>query len=66
MEEKMDRKCENCKFFEDINKWGHCRRYAPRHISGVGTGYEEKMWPEVKSYDWCGEFQEKEPCPKAA
>ena len=61
----MDQNCENCKFYNvlhDIKEWqdGECRRYAPRHISGVGTGYEEKLFPEVKVHDWCGEWKEEE------
>lgn len=49
--------CKTCKFFDEVNNFGYCRRYAPRHLSGVGTGFEENKWPEVQPDDWCGEYQ---------
>ena len=51
-------KCKTCKFYDKIN--GHfCRRYAPRHISGVGTGFEDVLFPVVSPEDWCGEYVDK-------
>jgi hypothetical protein len=62
----MSETCESCRFSHLLNEKDsftgktypalECRRYAPRHISGVGTGYEENLWPRVKFGDWCGEW----------
>jgi hypothetical protein len=53
-------KCKNCKFFDETYERaegvGACRRYAPRLVSGVGTGYEERLFPLVVDDDWCGEY----------
>jgi len=58
--------CINCKFWIELPlkreniyaQTGQCSRYAPREISGVGTGYNSKLWPEVAAGDWCGEYIE--------
>jgi hypothetical protein len=51
---KRKRTCLIC-CYHDMET-GYCKRYAPRHISGVGTGYEEHLWPRVDASDWCGEW----------
>ena len=50
--------CKDCKFYEQHKnrECGYCRRYAPRHISGVGTGFEDVLFPTVSNEDWCGEY----------
>jgi len=57
--------CSECKFFvPDLpaGDVGDCRRYPPgAYIEGdfevTWTKYE---FPDVRSDDWCGEFQPKE------
>jgi len=61
--------CENCKFYKTINSsatstrteldFGECRKHAPTHHSGVGTGYEKKLFPIVLWNNWCGEYEVK-------
>lgn len=60
----MEESCKTCRFYQPHKKGngadlevGFCRRYAPRHVSGVGTGYEEILWPTVTEDDWCGEYE---------
>ena len=55
--------CKDCRYFElagtdKENQRFECRRYAPRRTHGVGTGSDEKLWPEVDPLrDWCGQFE---------
>jgi len=56
----MDKeRCKLCRYFDVTSK--ECRRYAPRHLSGIGTGYSNEKWPVVTEDDWCGEFVPKYP-----
>lgn len=52
--------CDNCAHWRGIRdrvrETGECRRYAPRQISGVGTGCSTKKWPETECDDYCGEW----------
>ena len=62
-ERMMNKKsCVHCKFFgDDIVKGykvGVCRRYAPRFISGVGTGETSQRFPMAYPDEWCGEYIE--------
>ena len=62
-ERMMNKKsCVHCKFFgDDIVKGykvGVCRRYAPRFISGVGTGETSQRFPMAYLDEWCGEYIE--------
>jgi hypothetical protein len=59
-----DQCCNNCRFCHveltgDITVSIQCRRYAPRKLHGVGTGYESDRWPVIAPDDWCGEFEPK-------
>lgn len=60
----MDKKCINCIYagVERIKGYDAlvCKRYAPRWISGVGTGETDQNFPIVYSDEWCGEFVEGE------
>ena len=51
--------CLCCKFWrwsENSKRW-ECHRNAPQHLCGVGSGYEEHLWPEVVAGEWCGEWE---------
>ena len=62
----MEPKCKDCKFFDDmIMSVGLCRHDTPMMAYSDDDPFNA-VWPEVNNYDWCGEFQEKETCPKAA
>ena len=54
--------CTNCIFSgtEIISgeKAMVCKRYAPRIISGSGTGWSGQIFPVVSSDEWCGELVE--------
>ena len=56
----MNRSCEYCEFFYEINNSNNiivstrCRRYPPQTMGG---GFK---FPEVDSDMWCGEYQHKE------
>jgi hypothetical protein len=51
-ETKLDRRCNNCEFFDPgENVKGECRLSPPNH-----TG----SFPTVLMLDWCGEFRGKE------
>lgn len=46
-------KCENCQFY----KPGICVRFPPQiYTTVLGC---ESSWPEVKKWDWCGEYSVK-------
>lgn len=49
--------CFSCRFYYFSRK--ECRRYAPRMISGSGTGWSDQLWPEALPEDYCGEFERK-------
>lgn len=53
--------CKNCLFFGKDIVDGYevrvCRRYAPRYVSGVGTGETSQKFPIVSPDDWCGEWK---------
>jgi hypothetical protein len=52
--------CKTCKYMtvnEEHSEVHECRRYAPRKIHGVGTGYEGDLFPEVSLDCWCGEWE---------
>lgn len=66
--DKNERACYNCIYFyyeaerksideSLIATKLECRRYAPRKLHGVGTGYEADKWPTIQPDDWCGEFE---------
>jgi len=46
-------RCTNCKFFDEVNGWGRCRRYAPRPSATT----DNFIWPAVGADDWCGDFE---------
>lgn len=59
--------CETCKYgcfgrFREPDKYGsdeealHCRKNAPQHVSGTGTGYDNSLFPCVDKSFWCGEY----------
>jgi len=63
-------RCINCKYIgaqahatgKRVDPEPVCRRYAPRTVSGTGTGYSGEMFPVVDpENDWCGEFTATEP-----
>lgn len=35
-----------------------CRRHAPQIIHGSGTGWSDRLFPEVQHDTWCGEYEE--------
>ena len=51
-------KCEDCKYFEQCNKFlGWCRRNPPT-ILLTEDRFGDGVWPNVSQEDWCGEFVE--------
>ena len=36
-----------------------CRRHAPRQVKDRASSYphDSAIWPETKSYDWCGDYE---------
>jgi hypothetical protein len=69
---KMGDCCDSCEFyFTSATQEGQksiCRRMPPRvfqRLETDGSGIPgsagilyESRWPEVKDYDWCGEFKD--------
>lgn len=58
-----EEKCDNCIFFYDKGKGGHCRRYPPQVFVLGREGYSndpdwEQFWPYVEVNNFCGEYQE--------
>ena len=59
----MNKKCLWCVHVHILDKPEYedkpleCRKYAPRQISGVGTGSSDQNFPYVAADDWCGEFE---------
>lgn len=59
----MERKCENCKFFEEEN--GFCRRFPPSPTvvrnKNKNKFVVEGMFPIISrpDKDWCAEFKDK-------
>ena len=57
---KEPRKCEKCIFFvrflekKNTSFDGECRRYPPDTLLG-----DRRMFREVFSFDWCGEWRDK-------
>jgi hypothetical protein len=48
--------CQNCKYWDSGKEDnGPCRRRAPVATGGMSSA--ETIWPQVGSYDWCGEFE---------
>jgi len=58
----MEQKCLNCRFSGVDNIDGFkalvCRRYAPRILSGSGTGWSKQNFPVISTDVWCGEYEE--------
>ena len=54
----MGWKCASCRFY--FPEKGECRMYAPRIISGSGTGWSDQYWPTVSPDDFCGQYERKE------
>lgn len=61
--------CKKCVYFNVAQRTENsdapypvfqCRRYAPKWISGVGTGCEKELFALISPDDWCGEFEEEE------
>lgn len=65
--DELEKICRNCKFYTVdkieltiIDKYPQCRRYAPRMLSGSGTGWSGDLFPKVDETFWCGEFYQRE------
>jgi len=57
----MERRCENCEWFNVYfqpkpPRYGECRRFPPG-ISLEKEGDWGLRWPNMFLSDWCGEFQ---------
>ncbi|WP_180287377.1 hypothetical protein [Puniceibacterium antarcticum] len=55
--------CSGC-FFWDTGSFtgaGYCRRNPPSvELNQTGTVTDSAVWPVTKSYDWCGEYVERD------
>ena len=49
---------EPCTMNAEEIAW-HCRKYAPRKLSGSGMGYDNQLWSRVMEHWWCGEWEER-------
>ena len=69
MTDVCDRVCASCRYhcdglavvpgtYRSDQIISHCRRYAPRTISGAAMGCENKLFPEVTPDMWCGEWEQ--------
>lgn len=69
MSEQRAERCGNCRFWDDHDDCGMCRRHAPRLVMAeveLEENYEpyqaqNAVWPWTHPGDWCGEYQ---PAPK--
>lgn len=54
-------RCAECKFY--VPGIGECRRRSPVTDTYVlpGPKYNDHIsrWPQVSSYDWCGDFKDR-------
>ena len=60
---KKEQICKNCIYFNsnnDDNGDGECHRYPPTVTNGEDRDgiCSWFTFPEVDSYDWCGEYKE--------
>lgn len=58
--------CEVCQFWDFLGcttheGWplGGCRKRAPER-SNIHEDFNSAVWPVTRSYNWCGEFLQKE------
>jgi len=58
---KKDETCRHCRFFDDYETTGVCRRYAPRPRLVTEDESVDKvdfaLWPAVQASDFCGEWE---------
>ena len=56
----MQERCGQCRF----NDGGRCRRRSPAVVSETHVTLQgsrpDTVWPEVRAFDWCGEFKRKQ------
>lgn len=75
MPDEAKPRCDECRFWDQHNRNGSCRRYPPtvnppatdgfsviaRHQSLSGSQLEAfTHYPQTTGHDWCGEFKAKE------
>ena len=60
----MSKICKTCRHWNEIDKShfvkykvGECRRYAPRHIHGIGAMKNSQKFPMMHIESWCGEWK---------
>lgn len=60
---KFPRSCATCLFFrKDDGDKGFCHRYPPQVLGGGGAwDSSDTQWPQVRSIEWCGEWQLRRP-----
>lgn len=51
LDDVVERKCENCRFFDWANLL--CKHRAPYLNHETGNA----VWPTVAESDWCGQFK---------
>lgn len=56
--EKPKKICENCHYYDDF--LGACHRYPPVYINPTTLHGYKFQFIAVDTYNWCGEFKEKE------
>lgn len=58
--------CETCKFAQDY--WAYdtllCRKRSPKATKDR-CGEVKTIWPEVRTRDWCGEYERKTETPRS-
>lgn len=54
----MNENCDNCRF----QRFNRCRRFPPVHITHMENGrlIGDTAFPDVASYEWCGEWSAKQ------
>ncbi len=60
-ERRAGRSCGGCRFWEQADLHGHCKRHAPTVVAPGGrapngTPSTFTAWPRVPGEQWCGEW----------
>jgi hypothetical protein len=60
MGESDAKQCSNCEYYEakQGERYGHCKRYAPRPKIDKTITACQPVWPIVQASWWCGEFKQ--------
>lgn len=57
VDQRVERTCANCRFWERGDDLGFCRLNAPTVTWDRGQVMPVTLWPETEETDWCGLWQ---------